>query len=74
MTAPVRMQARARLPRHRHVTSEQLYMAEGDGHVAVHVLKPGDYYQITPGSIHDVTYTEDGCLFLLIASHAEILS
>ena len=74
MTALVRMQAGARLPPHRHVTTEQLYMLEGDGHVAGHVLGPGDYYHIAAGSIHDVTSTDHGCLFLLISSRAEILS
>jgi quercetin dioxygenase-like cupin family protein len=74
MTALVRMQAGARLPPHRHVTTEQLYMLEGDGHVAGHVLGPGDYYHIAAGSIHDVTSTDNGCIFLLISSRAEILS
>jgi quercetin dioxygenase-like cupin family protein len=72
-TSLVRMRAGARLPRHRHLTTEQLYMLEGDGHVAGHVLGPGDYYQIAAGSVHDVTHTEGGCIFLLIASRVEIL-
>jgi hypothetical protein len=48
-------------------------MIEGDGHVAGHVLGPGDYYQMPAGSVHESSYTEDGCTFLLIASRAEIL-
>lgn len=73
MTALVQMRAGARLPRHRHVTTEQFYMLEGDGHVAGHVLHAGDYYQTAAGSVHEVTYTEGGCVFLLIASRAEVL-
>jgi anti-sigma factor ChrR (cupin superfamily) len=72
-TALVRMRPGARLPRHRHLTAEQFYMLEGDGHVADYVLRAGDFYQTVAGSIHDVTYTEGGCVFLLIASRAEIL-
>jgi quercetin dioxygenase-like cupin family protein len=65
--------AGARLPRHRHLTAEQVYMLEGDGHVAGHMLGPGDYYQMPAGSVHEVSYTEGGCIFLLIASRVEIL-
>ena len=72
-TALVRMQAGAGLPRHRHVTDEHFYMLEGDGHVHGQVLYTGDYYRAAAGTIHDVTYTEGGCLFLLMASRMEIL-
>jgi quercetin dioxygenase-like cupin family protein len=73
MTALVRMQAGSSLPRHRHVTTEQVYMLTGHGHVADHVLGPGDFLQTAAGTIHDVTYTEGGCLFLLISSRVELL-
>jgi quercetin dioxygenase-like cupin family protein len=72
-TSLVRMRPGARLPRHRHLTMEQLYMIDGDGHVAGQVLGPGDYYQMPPGSVHESSYTDGGCTFLLIASRAEIL-
>jgi len=45
LTAEVRMQPGARLPGHRHMTPEQLYMLEGDAHVGGHVLRAGDYYR-----------------------------
>jgi quercetin dioxygenase-like cupin family protein len=73
-TSLVRMRPGARLPRHRHLTTEQVYMIDGDGHVADHVLGPGDYYQMPAGSVHEVSYTEGGCTFLLIASRVEILN
>jgi putative transcriptional regulator len=73
LTALVRMRAGARLPRHRHLTAEQFYMLEGDGHVAGHVLGPGDYYHTAAGTVHEVTYTEGGCVFLLFASRVELL-
>jgi quercetin dioxygenase-like cupin family protein len=73
MTALVRMASGARLPRHRHVTDEQFYMLEGDGHVQGQILQAGDYYLAPAGTVHDVTYTDGGCLFLLLASHVEVL-
>ena len=72
-TSLVRMRPGARLQQHRHLTTEQVYMIEGDGHVAGNVLGPGDYYQMPAGSVHEVSYTEGGCTFLLIASRVEIL-
>jgi anti-sigma factor ChrR (cupin superfamily) len=72
-TSLVRMRPGARLPRHRHLITERVYMIEGDGHVGDHVLGPGDYYQMPAGSVHEVSYTEGGCTFLLIASRVEIL-
>jgi quercetin dioxygenase-like cupin family protein len=73
-TSLVRMRPGAILPRHRHLTTGQVYMIDGDGHVAGHVLGPGDYYQTPAGSVHEVSYTEGGCTFLLIASCVEILN
>jgi quercetin dioxygenase-like cupin family protein len=49
-------------------------MLEGGGHVAGHGLGPGDYYHMPAGSVHEVSYTEGGCSFLLIASRVEILA
>ena len=73
MTALVRMAPGAQLPRHRHVTDEQFYMLEGDGHVQGQVLQAGDYYQAAAGTVHDITYTDRGCVFLLLASHVAVV-
>jgi quercetin dioxygenase-like cupin family protein len=73
ITAHVRMAPGAHLPAHRHLTAEQLYMLAGDAHVDGKILRAGDYYRMAPGTAHDVTYTERGCEFLLIASAVELL-
>jgi quercetin dioxygenase-like cupin family protein len=73
ITAHVRMDAGARLPAHRHLTAEQLYMLAGDAHVDGERLGPGDYYRTAAGTSHDVTYTERGCEFLVLASAIELL-
>lgn len=73
ITALVRMAAGTRLPSHRHITAEQIYMIAGDAHIGDETLKAGDYYQTPAGTSHDVTHTERGCEFLLISSAVEIL-
>jgi quercetin dioxygenase-like cupin family protein len=73
ITAHVRMAAGAWLPAHRHLTAEQLYVLAGDAHVDGEQLGPGDYYRTAAGTSHDVTYTERGCEFLVIASAIELL-
>ncbi len=55
------------------MTAEQFYMLEGDAHVAGPVLRAGDYYRAPAGTLHEVTYTEGGCTFLVISSHIELL-
>jgi quercetin dioxygenase-like cupin family protein len=66
------MEPGARLPGHHHRTAEQFYMLEGDAYVTGQVLHPGDYYRAPAGTTHDVTYTQAGCLFLLVSSNIEV--
>ena len=74
ITALVRMAAGTRLPGHRHVTAEQLYMLSGDAQIAGETLGTGDYYRTPAGTSHDVTHSERGCEFLLISSAVEMLT
>lgn len=64
----VRMAASAQLPSHQHTDVEEFYMLEGDGHVAGEVLLAGDYQRSAAGSIHGITYTEKGCMFITFSS------
>jgi len=66
-TSLVKMLPGARLPKHRHLGIEQLLVLEGDCHIHGQVLGPGDYHHAPAGSIHEVTYTLNGTMFLLIA-------
>jgi quercetin dioxygenase-like cupin family protein len=68
LTAVMRMAAGTRLPRHDHVTAEQIYLLSGDAFVGGETLGAGDYFCTPAGTSHDVTYTEHGCEFLLIDS------
>jgi anti-sigma factor ChrR (cupin superfamily) len=66
-TSLVKMLPGTALPIHQHLGVEQVFVIEGDCHVAGQKLKSGDYHRAEAGSIHESTYTVDGTLFLLIA-------
>jgi anti-sigma factor ChrR (cupin superfamily) len=67
-TALVRMEAGAHYPSHHHAAIEELFMLSGDLHVENQVMGAGDYCRADSGSIHGETFTEAGCLFLMMAS------
>jgi anti-sigma factor ChrR (cupin superfamily) len=67
-TALVRMEAGAHYPSHHHAAIEELFMLSGDLHGENHVMGAGDYCRADSGSIHGETFTEAGCLFLMMAS------
>lgn len=67
-TSLVRMDAGARYPSHRHALAEELFLLSGDLHVENEVMHSGDYCRGDSGSIHGETFTDNGCLFLLMAS------
>jgi anti-sigma factor ChrR (cupin superfamily) len=73
-TMLVRMPPGASYPRHRHAGAEQCYVLEGDLRFGGRVFRTGDYQCADADSIHDVQYTEAGCLLLIISSlHDEIV-
>ena len=50
-------------------------MVSGDLHVEGQIMHTGDYCRAESGTIHGETYTDTGCLFLLLASQEnELLS
>ena len=67
-TMLVRMDAGARYPSHHHVQVEELFLLSGDLHVEGQVMYAGDYCRASLGSVHDQSYTDSGCVFLLLAS------
>ena len=70
-TAIVRMDPGASLPRHRHLSTEQFYMLTGEACLDGEVVRAGDFYQAAAGTSHEVSWTEKGCTFLLIASRID---
>ena len=67
-TMLVRMEPGAHYPSHRHAQVEELFLLSGDLHVQDQVMHAGDYCRADPDSVHDSSYSEGGCLFLLMAS------
>ncbi|HEY2013872.1 MAG TPA: cupin domain-containing protein [Bryobacteraceae bacterium] len=67
-TSLVRMDAGSRLPRHRHKDVEELYILSGDLSVSGETVYAGDYCRAAADSVHDESFSETGCLFLLMAS------
>lgn len=67
-TSLVRMEAGAHLPSHHHAAIEEVFLLSGDLHVEDQVMRAGDYCRADSGTMHGETFTDDGCLFLLMAS------
>jgi quercetin dioxygenase-like cupin family protein len=67
-TSLVRMESGVCYPSHRHSGVEELFVLSGDLHVEGQIMHTGDYCRAASGTIHGETYTETGCLFLLMAS------
>ena len=64
---------RSRYPSHRHAGVEEILLLEGDLHVHGVVMRAGDYCRAEPDSMHEVTFSESGCMLLLRTSqHDEI--
>jgi anti-sigma factor ChrR (cupin superfamily) len=69
MTAMFRMAPGTSYPQHVHDGPEECYVLDGDLHVGDDlVMRAGDYQRATPGSHHDVQWTEGGCLLLVTSS------
>jgi anti-sigma factor ChrR (cupin superfamily) len=67
-TSLVRMEAGVRYPSHNHKEIEELFVLSGDLHVEDQIMRAGDYCRANAGTIHGETFTDSGCLFLLMAS------
>jgi len=67
-TSLVRMEAGARYPSHHHAAIEELFLLSGDLHVENQVMLAGDYCRADSGTIHGETFSDNGCLFLMMAS------
>ena len=67
-TSLVRVEPGARFPSHRHRDIEELFILSGDLQVAGIVMRPGDYCRADPSTVHSETFSETGCLLLMLAS------
>jgi len=67
-TSLVRMEAGARFPSHRHRDIEELFVLSGDLRVSGLVMGAGDYCRADTSTVHGETFSETGCLLLMMAS------
>ncbi len=66
----VRMAPGTTFPGHAHRQAEECYVIHGDLHSAGRVMRSGDYQRAPAGSQHGPTYSENGCLCLVVAAAA----
>ncbi|MBI4484126.1 MAG: cupin domain-containing protein [Acidobacteria bacterium] len=75
VTMLVRMDPGARYPMHRHAAPEQCLVLEGDLRIGDLVFRAGDYRCAAAESIDQPSYTEQGCLLLIVSSqHDQLLA
>jgi quercetin dioxygenase-like cupin family protein len=67
ITCLMRLEPGVTFPAHRHATSEEVFVLEGDLIVEGEVCHQGDYIRSVPGSTHS-PITEGGCLLLIKSS------
>ena len=70
-TALVRVEAGTRYPSHRHADVEELMVLEGDLNVHGVSMRAGDYCRAEPDTVHQETFSESGCLLLLLTSQRD---
>ena len=70
-TALVRVEAGMRYPSHRHADVEELMVLEGDLNVHGVLMRAGDYCRAEPDTVHQETFSESGCLLLLLTSQRD---
>ncbi len=63
----LRAEPGAHYPLHRHATTEEIFMLEGDLIIGDEVFGPGDYIHSRPGSSH-APHTRGGCKFFFHTS------
>lgn len=68
VTTLVRLAPGGRFSAHRHEQVEEFYVLEGCCVCAGEQLQAGDYHRAEPASVHPITYSEHGCLALVMSS------
>jgi len=67
-TTLIRMAPGAVIPPHRHVEPEDSYVLEGEVVVSGVLMRPGDHCHAKPGSVHPVSTTTTGCVYVAVKS------
>jgi anti-sigma factor ChrR (cupin superfamily) len=67
-TTLVRLAPGSVYPAHRHRDIEEIYLLDGELTISGVAMQPGDYCRAEPDSVHEDTYSEHGCTFIVTAS------
>jgi anti-sigma factor ChrR (cupin superfamily) len=70
ITMLIRLEPGAVFPGHPHKSGEHCYVLEGDVHFGDLTMGPGDYQWASGDTEHSGSYSENGCLLLMIVSEA----
>jgi len=70
-TSLVRIAPGAVYPTHLHKDVEEIFILSGDLYIAGRKAGPGDYCRAEPDSLHNESFSESGCVFLVIASNRD---
>lgn len=68
VTTLMRMAPASRYGAHVHAQVEEIYVVEGSCICAGRLLQAGDYHRAESSSTHPATYSEHGCLALIMTS------
>ena len=68
LTTLMKMAPGSRYGAHVHAQVEEIYIVEGSCICAGRPLRAGDYFRAEPSSTHAATYSERGCLALIMTS------
>jgi anti-sigma factor ChrR (cupin superfamily) len=68
LTTLMKMAPGSRYGAHVHAQVEEIYVVEGSCVCAGRPLQAGDYFRAEPSSTHSATYSEGGCLALIMTS------
>jgi anti-sigma factor ChrR (cupin superfamily) len=68
LTTLMKIAPGSRYGAHVHAQVEEIYVLEGSCICAGRLLQAGDYHRAEPSSLHPDTYSEQGCLSLIMTS------
>jgi anti-sigma factor ChrR (cupin superfamily) len=66
----IRLRPGAGVAPHEHAAVEHCHVLAGDLYVAGRHLHAGDYHRAAPGTAHEITRSDGGCLLLIIETPA----
>ncbi len=67
-----RLEPGSHYPHHSHSSAENIFIVSGDLAIGDLRLKAGDFHQAAPGSDHEESYSETGCVIIAVLSLQDV--